>query len=185
MWRSFQKRPYLAPRRSGREQLVASSISPDAHWKAAALKDDLLQCGSIMADGGLEPSVTSVRGAGRLSSQFTGGPLAPAGAGGSPVNNAANGGPSPSGSIIVGNQRRFDEDVNLPLIKVVVLGAPGVGKTSVVKVNACIPNPLRAEESARRVLFLMSTKVFILFSFWKLFSKGTDADAGCQQRKLL
>ena len=30
---------------------------------------------------------------------------------------------------------RFDEDVNLPLIKVVVLGAPGVGKTSVVKVR--------------------------------------------------
>ena len=33
-------------------------------------------------------------------------------------------------------QRRFDEDVNLPLIKVVVLGAPAVGKTSVVKVKA-------------------------------------------------
>lgn len=87
-----------------------------------------------MADA-LEPSVTSTRG-GRLSSQFTGGPLA---SGGSPVNNAGGGGPSPSGSIIGGNQRRFDEDVNLPLIKVVVLGAPGVGKTSVVKVNACIP----------------------------------------------
>ena len=34
------------------------------------------------------------------------------------------------------NQRRFDEDVNLPLIKVVVLGAPAVGKTSVVRVSS-------------------------------------------------
>ena len=42
----------------------------------------------------------------------------------------------PSGVMsTVGNQRRFDEDVKLPLIKVVVLGAPGVGKTSVVKVK--------------------------------------------------
>ena len=48
--------------------------------------------------------------------------------GGSPVNaNTANS---------VNNLgQRFDEDVNLPLVKVVVLGAPGVGKTSVVKVN--------------------------------------------------
>ena len=36
------------------------------------------------------------------------------------------------------NQRRFDEDVNLPLIKVVVLGAPAVGKTSVVRVSSPI-----------------------------------------------
>lgn len=31
--------------------------------------------------------------------------------------------------------KRFDEDVMLPLIKLVVLGAPGVGKTSLVKVR--------------------------------------------------
>ena len=30
---------------------------------------------------------------------------------------------------------RYDEDVELPLIKVVVLGAPGVGKTALVKVR--------------------------------------------------
>ena len=30
---------------------------------------------------------------------------------------------------------RYDEDVKLPLIKVVVLGAPGVGKTALVKVR--------------------------------------------------
>ena len=51
------------------------------------------------------------------------------------------GGSSPaSGSnLVVGagltNQRRFDEDVNLTLIKVVVLDAPAVGKTSVVRVS--------------------------------------------------
>ena len=51
--------------------------------------------------------------------------------GGSPINaNTANS---------VNNLgQRFDEDVNLPLVKVVVLGAPGVGKTSVVKVNTYI-----------------------------------------------
>ena len=32
------------------------------------------------------------------------------------------------------NPPRFDEDVELPLIKVVVLGASGVGKTALVKV---------------------------------------------------
>lgn len=33
---------------------------------------------------------------------------------------------------------RFDEDVNISLVKVVVLGAPGVGKTSIVKVREAI-----------------------------------------------
>ena len=33
------------------------------------------------------------------------------------------------------NPPRFDEDVELPLIKVVVLGASGVGKTALVKVR--------------------------------------------------
>ena len=33
------------------------------------------------------------------------------------------------------NPPRFDEDVELPLIKVVVLGASGVGKTALVKVQ--------------------------------------------------
>ena len=33
------------------------------------------------------------------------------------------------------NPPRFDEDVELPLIKVVVLGASGVGKTALVKVG--------------------------------------------------
>ena len=32
------------------------------------------------------------------------------------------------------NPPRFDEDVEMPLIKVVVLGASGVGKTALVKV---------------------------------------------------
>lgn len=39
------------------------------------------------------------------------------------------------GSPARGPRPRFDEDVELPLIKVVVLGAPGVGKTSLVMVN--------------------------------------------------
>ena len=57
------------------------------------------------------------------------------------------GGSSPaSGSnLVVGagltNQRRFDEDVNLALIKVVVLGAPAVGKTSVVRVSESAIQP--------------------------------------------
>jgi hypothetical protein len=62
-----------------------------------------------------------------------GGPsgLAPtAGGSGSGGPGSASGG-SPAGA----NRPRFDEDVNLPLIKVVVLGAPGVGKTSIVKVR--------------------------------------------------
>ena len=50
--------------------------------------------------------------------------------GGSPVNGNAGG----SSVNNLGVYQRFDEDVKLPLIKVVVLGAPGVGKTSVVKV---------------------------------------------------
>ena len=33
------------------------------------------------------------------------------------------------------SHRRFDEDTDFTLIKVVVLGAPGVGKTSIVKVS--------------------------------------------------
>ena len=48
--------------------------------------------------------------------------------------------PASGSNLVVGasgtNQRRFDEDVNLPLIKVVVLGAPAVGKTSVVRVSS-------------------------------------------------
>ena len=36
-----------------------------------------------------------------------------------------------------GQRPRFDEDADLTLIKVVVLGAPGVGKTSIVKVLNC------------------------------------------------
>ena len=61
-----------------------------------------------------------------------GGPsgLAPAGGSGSGGPGSTCGG-SPAG----GARPRFDEDVNLPLIKVVVLGAPGVGKTSIVKVR--------------------------------------------------
>ena len=51
--------------------------------------------------------------------------------GGSPIN--ANAGSSVNN--LAGVYQRFDEDVNLPLVKVVVLGAPGVGKTSVVKVS--------------------------------------------------
>ena len=53
-----------------------------------------------------------------------------------PTNNETSRSPSINNSAnTVGQQRRFDEDVNLPLIKVVVLGAPAVGKTSVVKVR--------------------------------------------------
>jgi hypothetical protein len=42
---------------------------------------------------------------------------------------------APTHSTGVGNPPRFDEDVQLPLIKVVVLGAQGVGKTALVKVR--------------------------------------------------
>ena len=61
-----------------------------------------------------------------------GGPsgLAPGGGNGSGGPGSTCGG-SPAGA----PRPRFDEDVNLPLIKVVVLGAPGVGKTSIVKVR--------------------------------------------------
>ena len=56
-----------------------------------------------------------------------------------PMNNETSRSPSINNSAntvgLGGQQRRFDEDVNLPLIKVVVLGAPAVGKTSVVKVR--------------------------------------------------
>ena len=56
-----------------------------------------------------------------------------------PTNNETSRSPSINNSAntvgLGGQQRRFDEDVNLPLIKVVVLGAPAVGKTSVVKVR--------------------------------------------------
>ena len=105
-----------------------------------------------MNDTGLEPSVTSVRGgaSGGDREPFKGrgglspnmglpGPLVSGSPGGT---SGPLGGISPaSGSnLVVGasgtNQRRFDEDVNLPLIKVVVLGAPAVGKTSVVRVSA-------------------------------------------------
>jgi len=44
-------------------------------------------------------------------------------------------GSTSGGSPAPGIRPRFDEDVQLPLIKVVVLGAPGVGKTSLVMVN--------------------------------------------------
>ena len=103
----------------------------------------------ILTDVGLEPSVTSVRGScgerdrggGRGLSSHTGpsGGLVSISPG---TASGAIGGLSPaSGSnLVLGssgtNQRRFDEDVNLPLIKVVVLGAPTVGKTSVVRVSA-------------------------------------------------
>ena len=70
------------------------------------------------------------------------GPLvSSAGSPGTAISSGPLGGSSPaSGSnLVVGagvtNQRRFDEDVNLALIKVVVLGAPAVGKTSVVRVS--------------------------------------------------
>ena len=45
------------------------------------------------------------------------------------------GGPGGPGTGFGGAPRRFDEDVELPLIKVVVLGAAGVGKTALVKVR--------------------------------------------------
>ena len=58
--------------------------------------------------------------------------------GGSPINaNAGN-----SVNNLAGVYQRFDEDVNLPLVKVVVLGAPGVGKTSVVKVGRLLVTKL-------------------------------------------
>ena len=38
------------------------------------------------------------------------------------------------------SHRRFDEDTDFTLIKVVVLGAPGVGKTSIVKVSYPLQN---------------------------------------------
>jgi len=102
---------------------------------------------STMNESCLEPSVTSVRfsadrerfggGRGGLSPNVgLPGPLVSGSPGGT---SGPLGGISPaSGSnLVVGasgtNQRRFDEDVNLPLIKVVVLGAPAVGKTSVVR----------------------------------------------------
>jgi hypothetical protein len=71
-------------------------------------------------------TVTSVRGGTMLSS--TAGPLCGSG------SLVTGGG---QGSVVVNNVDvgRFDEDVNLPLVKVVVLGAPGVGKTSIVKVK--------------------------------------------------
>lgn len=78
-----------------------------------------------MVDTGAEAASTATVTSGKalkLSSHAA----FPSASGGSPV---AGGGHSFSGG-----QQRFDEDVNLPLIKVVVLGAPGVGKTSVVKV---------------------------------------------------
>ena len=105
----------------------------------------------MLTDVGLEPSVTSVRGScgerdrggGRGLSSHTGpsGGLVSISPG---TASGAIGGLSPaSGSnLVLGssatNQRRFDEDVNLPLIKVVVLGAPTVGKTSVVRVSECL-----------------------------------------------
>ena len=58
--------------------------------------------------------------------------------GGSPIN--ANAGSSVNN--LAGVYQRFDEDVNLPLVKVVVLGAPGVGKTSVVKVRRSLVTKL-------------------------------------------
>ncbi len=79
-----------------------------------------------------EASVTSVTGRGGRLNSYT------------PANNGPGGSPGGGASPLAGsnsqlngacNQKRFDEDVNLPLIKVVVLGAPGVGKTSVVKVH--------------------------------------------------
>ena len=84
----------------------------------------------ITALGASTATVTSQRG--RLSSHaFTG-------SGGSPVANVTTGaaaaGTAAAGGSTPNSQRRYDEDVNLPLIKVVVLGASGVGKTSVVKV---------------------------------------------------
>ena len=82
-------------------------------------------CPADNIDTALEASLTSARAGGRLSSH-TGLP-----SGGSPVNGNAAGGSSVNN---LGVYQRFDEDVKLPLIKVVVLGAPGVGKTSVVKV---------------------------------------------------
>lgn len=54
----------------------------------------------------------------------------------SPSLNNTGGSPVASGSTAQqqgNNLRRFDEDVSLPLVKVVVLGAPGVGKTSIVR----------------------------------------------------
>lgn len=54
-----------------------------------------------------------------------------AGVGGGSASGSTCGG-SPAGA----PRPRFDEDVQLPLIKVVVLGAPGVGKTSLVTVKA-------------------------------------------------
>ena len=44
-------------------------------------------------------------------------------------------GAGPQGNGSSAHQKRFDEDVNLSLVKVVVLGATGVGKTSLVKVR--------------------------------------------------
>ena len=66
-----------------------------------------------------------------------GGSFSPGGPSGlAPGGGSGSGGPgSTCGGSPAGAPRpRFDEDVNLPLIKVVVLGAPGVGKTSIVKV---------------------------------------------------
>ncbi len=56
--------------------------------------------------------------------------LSPAVIGGGSVSGSTCGG-SPAGA----PRPRFDEDVQMPLIKVVVLGAPGVGKTSLVTVK--------------------------------------------------
>ena len=94
----------------------------------------LFQPSNMISDVNFEPSVTSVRG-GRLSS-YTAVTGPPGTSGGSPMapgdRSPVSGTHTQSGLL---NQKRFDEDVNLPLIKVVVLGAPAVGKTSVVKVS--------------------------------------------------
>ena len=108
----------------------------------------------------------------RLSS-YTGG-LPTIQSGGSPLAGASPGasisGQGTSIATSAVNQRRFDEDVTLPLIKVVVLGAPGVGKSSVVKVNVCVflsrlISSLVSLDSTNVDLFMSSGLLCYLFPF--------------------
>ena len=94
--------------------------------------------------GPVSISGASVSGRTPSSSIIPGGPSVPFGSaatGGASsglalaASSAVGAASAPTHSTGLQNPPRFDEDVQLPLIKVVVLGATGVGKTAVVQVR--------------------------------------------------
>jgi len=106
---------------------------------------------SSTGGGGLASALGLGRGGGGITSGLSvaagsavvGAAALPAAAASSP---SGRGGSSTGGASDQVRPPRFDEHVQLPLIKVAVLGAAGVGKTALVKV--------RQEETAARVLSL-------------------------------